>query len=98
MTESFADRLRRLREEKGLTASALAASVGVSEGTIRQLESGQTKNPSFAVGLRLANQLSVDPFYLAFGSDATLNERMDIFDRRLARLEQRLDSFSAPKR
>ncbi|MBV8299551.1 MAG: helix-turn-helix transcriptional regulator [Candidatus Eremiobacteraeota bacterium] len=98
MSETFADRLRRLREEKGLTASALAASVGVSEGTIRQLESGQTKSPSFVVGLRLANQLSVDPFYLALGASATLNERMDVFDRRLARLEQRVDSLSAPKR
>ena len=98
MSETFATRLRRLREEKGLTVSSLAASVGVSEGTIRQLESGQTKSPSFVVGVRLADQLSVDPFFLALGSRATLNERMDIFDRRLARLEQRLDSLSTPKR
>jgi transcriptional regulator with XRE-family HTH domain len=98
MSESFADRLRRLREEKGLTVSSLAASVGVAEGTIRQLETGQTKNPSFVVGVRLANQLSVDPFYLALGDRATLTERMEIFERRLTKLEQRVDALPPPKR
>ena len=98
MSESFAERLRRLRQEKGLTISSLAASVGVAEGSIRQLETGQTKNPSFVVGLRLANQLSVDPFYLALGKNATLTERMDIFDRRLTKLEQRVEALPTPKR
>jgi transcriptional regulator with XRE-family HTH domain len=98
MSESFGQRLRRLREEKGLTVSSLAASVGVAEGTIRQLETGQTKSPSFVVGVRLADRLSVDPFYLALGDRATLTERMDIFERRLTRLEQRVESLPAPKR
>jgi len=68
-TESFRERLRRLRLERGLSVGDLAQRAGVTEGAIRQMESGQTKNASFRTGLRLAKVLEVDANYLAEGND-----------------------------
>ncbi len=70
MAEIFGERLRALRKKRGLTPSELARRVDVTEGAIRQMESGQTKSASFAVGLRLARLLEVTPWYLATGADA----------------------------
>ncbi|HEY0396363.1 MAG TPA: helix-turn-helix transcriptional regulator [Candidatus Elarobacter sp.] len=92
MAESFAERLRRLREEQGFTVATLALEVGVSEGAIRQLETGNVKSPSFVVGLRLAHRLGVDPYELALGKGSTLEERLTVAERRIAKLEQRVTS------
>ncbi len=96
MAETSAERLRRLREERGVTIAALALEVGVSESAIRQLETGNVKSPSFAVGLRLAHHLGVDPYYLAFGEGSNLNERLLVVERRLTKVEQRV--ATAPTR
>jgi len=69
VSQSFGERLRALRTRRRLTPSGLAHAVGVTEGAIRQMESGQTKSASFAVGLRLARTLGVSPEYLATGED-----------------------------
>jgi transcriptional regulator with XRE-family HTH domain len=98
MPESFADRLRRLRDEQGLTVAGLALEVGVSEGTIRQLEAGTVKSPSFTAGLRLAHRLGVDAYFLAFGEGSTLNDRVTVLERRLAKLEQRVAALPASRR
>ena len=95
MSESFAQRLRRLREERGATIAALADEVGVSEGAIRQLETGNVKSPSFVVGLRLAHYLGVDPYYLASGDGSHVGERLLLVERRLAKLEQRVATLPA---
>jgi transcriptional regulator with XRE-family HTH domain len=73
--ESFAERLQRLRLGRGYTVAGLARAVDVSEGAIRQLESGMTKSPSFHVGLHLALVLGVDPFVLGYGSSASRLDR-----------------------
>jgi|SRR5947209_17975022 len=88
MAEAFAERLRRLREHRGATIAALADEVGVSEGTIRQLEKGGVTNPGFVVGLRLAHALGVDPYYLALGEGSSLGERIMLLERRVATLEK----------
>ena len=92
MNETFAERVRRVREERGFTVPDLAAAVGVSPGAIRQLESGQIKNPSFALGLRLANRLNVDPQYLALGEGFSLTERLESIEQRVATLERQVDA------
>src|SRR5919112_5876023 len=46
-------RLRRLRERRGVTLTALAAQVGISKSTLSRLESGQRK-PSLELLLPLA--------------------------------------------
>ena len=69
MSGIFRERLRALREQRGLRVRQLASAVGVTDGAIRQMESGQTKLSSFAVGLMLSRELHVNPWYLCFGDD-----------------------------
>lgn len=93
--EPFGDRLRRLRLDSNLTPSSLAHLVGVTEGAIRQMESGQTKSASLLIGLRLADALNVDVRYLAIGegeSEAgnSLIERVAALEKKVNSLERRL--------
>jgi transcriptional regulator with XRE-family HTH domain len=74
VAETFGERLRSLRERRRLTPSSLAHAVGVTEGAIRQMESGQTKSASFLVGLKLATLFGVTPWYLATGKDGPPEE------------------------
>ncbi len=66
-TETFGERLRRLREARGLRKTVLARRVGLTEAAIRQLESGRTSDARLADGVRIAAALGVEPGYLAFG-------------------------------
>lgn len=88
--ERIGERLKRLRDENGLSVIELASAVGCSEATIRQLENGQVKAPTFILGLRIADRLAVDPRYLALGDGASMTERFDVLERRLAMLERSL--------
>jgi len=81
VSETFGDRLRSLRTKRHLTPSALAHAVGVTEGAIRQMESGQTKSASFIVGLKLAHFLEVTPWYLATGRDVAPETESPSTDR-----------------
>ena len=98
MTESFGKRLRRLREERGFAVADLASAVGVSESAIRQLEVGTVKLPSFALGLRIADRLNVDPYYLAAGAGFSMTEQIDRIERRITKLEQRIASAPTTRR
>ena len=51
-------RLRRLRERRGVTLTALAAKTGISKSTLSRLESGQRK-PSLELLLPLADAYQV---------------------------------------
>ncbi len=88
MSDSFGERLRSLRLRRHLTPSALAHAVGVTEGAIRQMESGQTKSASFLVGLKLAVALDVTPWYLATGRDGPSETESASPDRLVAVLER----------
>jgi len=98
MSETFAERLRRLRNEQGYTVADLAAAVGAAEGTIRHLEGGDVKSPNFLLGIRLAEQLKVDPRYLALGEGIGVAARFDAIERRVAKLEHRIASVPATRR
>jgi transcriptional regulator with XRE-family HTH domain len=87
--ETIGDRILRLRLERGLSVADLASAVGVSEGAIRQLEAGTTKSPGLMLGLRIADCLSADPWYLALGEGTSLTDRLIVIERRLDALEQR---------
>lgn len=87
--QTIGDRIRGLRLERGLTIADLASSVGVSQGAIRQLEAGTTKSPGLMLGLRIADCLSADPWYLALGEGTSLTDRLIVIERRLDALEQR---------
>lgn len=55
----------------GFTIAGLASRVLVTEATIR-IETGDSKDSSFSVGVRLADALSLDVRYLAFREDTSL--------------------------
>jgi transcriptional regulator with XRE-family HTH domain len=56
---TFAEKLRELREKKGLTEKALAEAADVTYATIRGYALGR-RAPSFEVVLQLADALGVD--------------------------------------
>jgi transcriptional regulator with XRE-family HTH domain len=92
--ESFAERLRRLRTASSLSTSDLAYRVGVTEGAIRQMESGRTKSANFTLGLKLSQVLDVDPWYLATGVAEKAESNRDqsgSTKERLSRLEARME-------
>jgi transcriptional regulator with XRE-family HTH domain len=88
VSDTFGERLRSLRTKRRLTPSALAHAVGVTEGAIRQMESGQTKSASFLVGLKLAHVLGVTAWFLATGRDAPSGTESPSPDRSPAALER----------
>lgn len=97
--EAFGDRLARLRKARGLRVTDVAAAAGLTEGSIRQLESGATKGATLVVGLRLAKLLGVTPDYLATGAEGSAHDagplrvvlaRLDDHERRLVEAERRL--------
>jgi predicted nucleotidyltransferase len=61
---SFGSRLRALRKEAGLSASKLAATVGVTENAIRKIEAGSSMEPRFVTGIRMAKALGISPLLL----------------------------------
>lgn len=81
--ETIGMRLRRLRVARGLSAAALARAVNVTEAAIRAVETGDSKSPSFTVGVRLAEALGVTARYLAFGGGPDLEARILAIERRL---------------
>jgi transcriptional regulator with XRE-family HTH domain len=94
VAEKFGERLRRLRNERGVTVVDLAATVGAAEGTVRQIENGSTKMPNFVLGVRMADALNVDPRYLALGEGESMTERFDVIERRLATIERHLAAMT----
>lgn len=68
VAETFGERLARLRNERGITATELAFAVGKAEGWLRHLESGQIRSPAFQIGVQIAKALGVSAEYLAFGT------------------------------
>lgn len=92
--ESFGERLKRLRIEKAMAATTLASAAGVTEGAVRQLESGRIKTPGFDTGILLADTLGVDARYLAFGVDrqprGPVERRVANVERRVTLIEERL--------
>jgi transcriptional regulator with XRE-family HTH domain len=88
-TETFGERLRRLRYDKGFALTGLAMKVGLTEACIRQLENGRTREPRLGDGMRLADALGVDPRYLAFGEGDPPPRAPDLAER-VAAIERRL--------
>lgn len=58
------ERLKRLREAKGLSVRQLSRVAGVPHETISRLENNLQRNPSLPVAMRLAKALGVSLDYL----------------------------------
>lgn len=67
MHEGFHERLKRLREAKGWSASHLATRSHLRETTITTLESDPHLAPAWITISKLASALGTNPFYLASG-------------------------------
>jgi transcriptional regulator with XRE-family HTH domain len=59
------ERLRRLRDKRGLSVRQLARLAEVPHETISRLENNQQRHPSLPVAMRLAKALGVTLDYLA---------------------------------
>jgi transcriptional regulator with XRE-family HTH domain len=97
--ETFGQRLKRLRAARSLRVLDVAYAAGITEGAIRQMESGVTKGATLAVGLRIAKLLGVSPEYLATGTEGSDDDagvlrvilgRLNDHERRLAEAERRV--------
>ncbi len=67
---TFAERLRSLRDQKGLTQDGLASALGVSRSTIGGYEApSKEREPDFAIVCRLAAFFGVSTDYLLGLSD-----------------------------
>ncbi len=58
--EVIIDRLKNLREMKGMSQLDLSLASGISQTAISQMESGK-KNPSLATFLKLCDALEISP-------------------------------------
>jgi transcriptional regulator with XRE-family HTH domain len=61
------ERIRVLRESKGLTQEQLAAQLGVTKGAVHQWEKDLTKNIKNVTFLALSQVLGTTQEYLLFG-------------------------------
>jgi len=64
-TIGLGERIHARRREIGISASRLASAAGVTENAIRKLESGETAEPRFHTGMRIAQALEMSPEELA---------------------------------
>ena len=64
--ETFGQRLGRLREDAGLSQSALARRVGISQSAVSQIEAGD-RSPSYGMLVQLADALGVSIAYVVGG-------------------------------
>lgn len=67
--ETMGDRIRMLRQAKGLNQSQLADAVGVSREAVSQWESGSTENVKLQPFIRLYTFLDTSAEYLVHGAD-----------------------------
>jgi uncharacterized protein len=58
-------RVKSRRQALGMTASRLAHVAGVTENAIRKIESGDSTEPRFSTGMRIAQALAVSPMELS---------------------------------
>lgn len=65
--KTLAEKVTYLRTSKGWTQGELAAAVGVSQGSIGNIESGIRENPRAATVLGIAKAFGVDPGWLQSG-------------------------------
>lgn len=94
--EDFGGRLARLREDAGLSQSALAKRVGASQSAISQMEAGD-RNPSYTMLSQLAEALGVSTAYLVGAAVEQLTPAEEVHFRRYRALpavaQQELDAY-----
>lgn len=64
-------KIRKLRDDMGMSQAQLSAEGGLSQGYLSQLENDEVQNPSASVIFRLAKALHVDPRVLMHAAGYT---------------------------
>lgn len=77
---SLGARIATIREDAGLSQSALARAVGTSQSAISQIESGE-RNPSYTMIRQIAEALRVSPAYLVGGDVEGLTAEEEVHFR-----------------
>lgn len=67
--ETMGDRIRQLREARGLTQTQLGEATGVTKSAVSQWEGGATANIKLQTFMMLCEALSTDPAYLIWGPE-----------------------------
>jgi DNA-binding XRE family transcriptional regulator len=67
--ETMGDRIKQLREAKGISQAELARRLDVTRAAAQKWESGDTANIENATFLLLCVELGTDPAYLVWGPD-----------------------------
>ncbi|HHY32363.1 MAG TPA: helix-turn-helix domain-containing protein [Firmicutes bacterium] len=95
---TFAERLKSLRDQRGLTQDGLASALGVSRSTIAGYEApSKEREPDFALVRRLADFFGVSSDYLLAirvsrdMSQRNLADRLGITVPQLARYESAIE-------
>lgn len=67
---SVGDRIKFLRERRGISQPELARKAGISQPSMYNIESGKTKSPSAINLMQIAAILEVSPWWLLIGDSA----------------------------
>jgi repressor LexA len=67
--ETMGDRIRMLRDAKGLSQEQLGKLVGVTKSAVSQWENGTTQNIKLEEFLTLVDVLGTKPHYLVYGAE-----------------------------
>lgn len=68
--QTLGDRIKFIRDDKGISREQLAGKIGVSHRTVAHYEQGSS-SPTVAMLYKIANRLRVSPIELAFGKSQT---------------------------
>ena len=77
--EAFAEKLKRLRKERGFTLQQLSVLTGVSASYLSRLERNEKQSPTFPILMEIAKALSVEVMTLV-ESVYDENEVLDLKD------------------
>lgn len=89
--------LKSLKQAKNLTVKDLSNLTNIPEGTINNLLSGKTENPSFEVVQKLAIALDADTNYIIFGRKNDSNDTTAELDALIASYQEHIRMLSKDK-
>lgn len=80
-------RIKTLREARGLSQQQLADLLGISRGLVTQWETDAIANPKIPTFLKLCEVLVTDPHFLAFGPKRAPADATSEADRKVKNLK-----------
>ena len=97
---TIADKLRRLKAERGVSAAEMSEATGIAIQTLLDILDGKTRRPHERTIRRLALYFHVSPAHFLLdeeeGPAAELRDDIARLDKRLARLEGALGAGGGP--